>query len=46
MSKKNLKEVKIEQKAFDLIEQKAKETGKTVDEVANEMVEKMEVPMN
>jgi len=43
MSKKNLKEVKIEQKAFDLIEQKAKETGKTVDEVANEMVEKMEV---
>lgn len=46
MSKKNFKEVKIEQKAFDLIEQKAKETGKTVDEVANEMVEKMEVPKN
>lgn len=44
MSKKNLKEVKIEQKAFDLIEQKAKETGRTVDEVANAMVEKMEAP--
>lgn len=46
MSKKNLKEVKIEQKAFDSIEQKAKETGKTVNEVANEMAEKMEIPKN